>query len=179
MPTFVHLAAEKDVKRIVTHAIRGRRTRIPSGKSHVEVPQGVFCMPVMPNFHLTHQWLWELKRNGQRTMIGIYFRLPSEEPVWVGRYNQPHRNVSAGEAIKIIMELEDAEGWEVVVPRTIIAKEIQKTRRLSQSVGWRYCPKSHMQKPTCACPYCLPPGSIKSKRLRHRIEAGQAKETSL
>ncbi len=174
MPTFVHLAAEKDVKRITAHAIRGRRTRLPTSTGRVEVPQGVFCMPVLPDFHLTHQWLRELKRRGQRTLVGIYFRLPSEEPVWVGRYNQPHQQTSAGEAIRTVMECGDAEGFEIIVPRGISAKEIKRTRHLPQTVGWRYYPKSHADKPTCACPYCLPPGSINSQRLRRRIEAQRA-----
>ena len=106
-------------------------------------------------------------------MVGIYFALKSDEPVWVGRYNEPHRNMTAGEAVKILMELADAEGWEIIVPRSIAAKEIKKTRALPQTVGWRYMPKSHTTKPFCPCPYCIPPGSIKSRRLRDRLEAAQ------
>ena len=174
MPTFVHLAPERDVKRIVAHSIKGARRHLRVKAGYEEIAHAVYCMPILPgNFHMTHQWLRELKRSGQRTMVGIYFSLKSDEPVWVGRYNEPHRNVSAGEAIKILMEVADAEGWEITVPRSIAAKEIKKTRTLPQNVGWRYMPKSHTTKPFCPCPYCIPPGSIKSRRLRDRLEAAQ------
>jgi hypothetical protein len=174
MPIFVHLAPEKEVKHITAHAIKGMRRHLRVKNGYEEIDRAVYCMPMFPgNFHITHQWLRELKRGGQRTMVGIYFALKSDEPVWVGHYNQPHRQVSAGEAIKILMEIPDAEGWEVIVPRSIAAKEIRKTRALPQTVGWRYLPKSHTTKPFCSCPYCIPPGSIKSRRLRDRLEATQ------
>lgn len=106
-------------------------------------------------------------------MVGIYFALKSDEPVWIGHYNEPHREMPAGEAIKVLMELTDAEGWEIVVPRSISSKEIKKTRALPQTVGWRYMPKSHTMKPFCPCPYCIPSGSIKSRILRDRLESEQ------
>lgn len=174
MPTFVHLAPERDVKRIVAHSIKGAQRHLRVKNGYEEIAHAVYCMPILPgNFHMTHQWLRELKRGGQRTIIGIYFALKSDEPVWVGRYNEPHRNMPAGEAIKILTKLADAEGWEIVVPRSIAAKEIKKTRALPQNVGWRYMPKSHTTKPFCPCPYCISPGSIKSRRLRDRLEAAQ------
>ncbi len=178
MPTFVHLAPEKDIRRITGHAIKGARRLVPVQKGYEEIVHAVYCMPILPsNFHLTHQWLRELKRNGQKTIVGVYFTLSSEEPVWVGRYNQPHRKTQAGDAIKTLMGLVDAEGWEVIVPRHILAKEIRKIRSLPQSVGWRYMPKSHTTKPCCPCPYCIPPGSIKSRKLRQRLEAEYNKES--
>ena len=177
MPTFVHLAPEKDIKRIAVYAIKGKRRFIPLKKGYEEIAQAVYCMPVLPgNFHLSHQWLRELKRDGQKTMLGVYFTLSSDELVWAGRYNQPHRKMRAGDAIKILMELTDAEGWEIIVPRHIMAKEIRKVRSLPQSVGWRYMPKSHTTKPYCPCPYCIPPGSIKSRKLRQRLEVEYNKE---
>ena len=175
MPTFVHLAPEKDVKRITRYALKGVPRHVRTKNGYELVAQAVYCMPIVPgNFHLTHQWMRELRRDGQRTRVGIYFTLPSDEPVWVGHYNQPHRLMGAGEAVKAILDLTDAEGWEVIVPRHVRAGEIRKMRHLPQGVGWRYVPKSHTTRPFCPCPYCLPPGSIKSRRLRERLEAAQS-----
>ena len=177
MPTFVHLAPEKDIKRIMAHAIKGARRLLPLEKGYEEVAHAIYCMPILPgNFHMTHQWLRELKRNGQRTMVGIYFTLSSEEPVWVGRYNRPHQKMRAGDAVKTLMALVNAEGWKIIVPRHVSAKEIRRTRSLPQTVGWRYMPKSHTIRPSCSCPYCIPLGSIKSRKLRERLEVEQNKE---
>ncbi len=170
MPTFVHLTSEKDSKRIMRSGIKGRRRYVRAEQGYEEIGQAVYCMPVMANFHLSHQWLRELKRNGQRTVIGVYFVLSSDEPVWAGRYNKDHHLIRAGEAIHLLMTVPDAEGYEIIVPRNITVREIRKTRFLPQHVGWRYMPQSHTEKPTCPCPMCLPPGSIKSRKLRQRLD---------
>ena len=89
MPTFVHLTPAKDLKRIVRSGIKhGGR--------------GVFCMPMLPNYYISHQWIRELKRGGQRTIVGVYFTLPDEELVWVGHYFQAHTQVTAAEASRVI-----------------------------------------------------------------------------
>ena len=68
------------------------------------------------------------------------------------------------------MEAGDARGFETVVPRKIRSGEILRVRTPRQVIGWRYHPESHRQRPTCACRMCLPRGSIKSRRLRHRLD---------
>src|SRR5688500_913324 len=143
MPTLVHLANEKDADRILHGGIK-------SGK----YSQGVYCMPVLPDFYVSHQWLRELKRNGAKTYIGIYFRLPSNELVHAGRYNHPHRHITLGEAIKEIIELEDPLGYELIIDRKIEPKEITSIKHLPQNVGWRYVPGSKGKKP-CPRGVCL------------------------
>ena len=59
MPRFVHLTPERFVKRILRSGITGER--------------GVFCLPVLPSYVIAHQWLRELKRGGQRTIMGVYW----------------------------------------------------------------------------------------------------------
>lgn len=159
MPVLVHLADERDAARI-------QRGGIKIGKYR----QGVFCMPVLPNFYVSHQWLRELKRGGARTFVGVYFRLASKTLVYAGKYNREHRHVPLGEAIREIMSLDDPLGYELIIDRKIEPREIEKIRNLPQTLGWRYIPSSHQEKPSCVCRVCIPPGSIKSRRLREKLQ---------
>jgi hypothetical protein len=159
----VHMAAANDTKRITRSGIKAQDTWLP------DVPNGVFAMAVTPNFYISHQWLRELKRRDQRTIDGIYFRIPDDEAVWVGHYNQNHRQMTADEAVGIIFGINDAEGFEIIVPRSIDAKELHNTHTLPQVVGWRYMPGAHGRKP-CGCPVCLPRGEIKSRKIREDYE---------
>ncbi len=164
MPILVHLTSDKNTAKILRSGIRGKK--IPGLEA--SGIRGVFCMPVLPNFYISHQWLRELKRAGQRRMVGVYIRIHSNEPVWVGRYNQQHKQTSLGKAIQQIMSIADPQGHQVIVPRSISPREIQRVRSLPQGIGWRYFPGSHGDKPSCQCPACVPKGSIKSQRLRRR-----------
>ncbi len=125
-------------------------------------------MPATSNYYVTHQWLRELKRRGIRTLEGIQFRIPDHEPVYVGKFNEDHIQTTASEAVGIIMNHDDGNGLEVIIPRKILPKEIIKRYSVSQNVGWRYFPDSHGKKP-CGCPYCQR-GNIKAGRLRESYE---------
>jgi hypothetical protein len=153
MSMFVHLTPAGQVNRI-------RRAGIKQGS------RGVFCMPVLPNYYIAHQWVRELKRDGQRTMVAIYFYLSPDELVWVGRYNKQHRYVRAGEASKVIAEAHDPEGYEVLVPRAIGPAKIRRVRSVPQVLGWRFFPHSHQSRP-CFCRWCLR-GDIKAQRQWRR-----------
>ncbi|MEC4892990.1 MAG: hypothetical protein SAL07_06290 [Oscillatoria sp. PMC 1051.18] len=157
MTTFVHLTAEKNLKSIL-------RTGIKISNSCV------YAMPVLPNFYTSHQWLRELKRDGTKTIYGIYFRIPNNEIVSVGYFNQRHQEMTANEANSLLMKLENPSGYEVIIPRKIRAREIRKARYLPQIVGWRYFPNAHGRKP-CGCPRCLRRGEIKSRKIRAAYQA--------
>ena len=163
MATFVHLAPEKSIKSI-------RRSGILPQLANRELPKGVFAMPVTPDFYVSHQWLRELKRSGQRTLEAVYFKIPDDETVWVGHYNSESIQVTAAEASGIVFEHESPEGYEVFIPRKISAKEVHRTKRLPQVVGWRYFPGAKGRKP-CGCPVCQRRGEIKSQRIRRAYEA--------
>ncbi|GHO46153.1 hypothetical protein [Ktedonospora formicarum] len=156
MPVLVHLTPAKNVKRILRSGIHQSR-------------QGVYCLPVLQSYYVSHQWMRELKRWGQRTFIGIYFHVPDDEMVWFGHYNQPHQYVTVSEAISQLMQQVDPQGYEIIIPRSISAKELHKIRTVSRVVGWRYQPGVR-QCAWCACPICVSRGEIKSrkKRLQHR-----------
>jgi hypothetical protein len=155
---FIHLTPEKNVKAILRGGIKVGATWSPR-----DVPQGVFLMPVTSHFYISHQWLRELKRTGQRTIVGVYVCIPDDEPVWVGHYNVNHRSVSAVEAAGLIRKLgTTAEGYEVILPRKVDTNEIHAVRNLPQVLGWRYQPESH-SKPYCGCIVCVPPGTPRAR----------------
>ncbi|MFC7647571.1 hypothetical protein ACFQX6_48985 [Streptosporangium lutulentum] len=68
----------------------------------------MFCLPILPSYQLTHQWARELKRSGQRTLTAVDFRVPDDEPVFVGHYGRAHAELSSTEAAALIAECEDA-----------------------------------------------------------------------
>jgi hypothetical protein len=118
--TFVHLTPEKSVAGVLRAGITLRRKRVGTslGRRRDGPPRGVFAMPVTRNFYVSHQWLRDLKRGGQRTICGVYFRIPDAEPVWVGHYGQAHRDLSAAEAVALVVAAENPEGYEVIIPRS-------------------------------------------------------------
>ncbi len=96
------------------------------------------------------------------------FRISDDESVWVGHYNQAHRQMSAAEAVAEFMIAESREGWEVVIPRRVEAKEIHRIKTLPQVLGWRYFPEAKGKPPFCACEYCTR-GEYGARRLRARL----------
>jgi hypothetical protein len=166
MALFVHLARGDIADGIRRSGIKPHRARICRCNGYERV---VFAMPVTDNFYISHQWMRELKRDGRHSIVGVYFRVPDQEKVLVGHYNKCHIEMAANDAIGLIFNAEDAEGYEVSIPRKIDAKEIHDVRQLSKVVGWRYFPDSHGRQP-CGCPACLSRGEIKSKRIRQAFK---------
>jgi hypothetical protein len=161
MAMFVHLAPESRLARVRRNGIRRlRRTD--------NVPAGVFAVPVTRSFYVSHQWLRELKRRNQGPIAAVYFRINDEEQVWIGHYHRAHRWMTAAAAVAEFMTATDAQGWEVVVPRRIDFKEIHKTRRLPQVLGWRYFPTAKGKPPFCPCKFCTR-GEYGARRLRERL----------
>ena len=152
MARFVHLAPEKAAARI-------RRSGLTTA--------GVFCFPVLPSHTLTHQWVRELRRRGQRAFVGVTVELPDTERVEVGHYARPRRVVTAAEAVALLRDLSDPRGYEVWVPRRIPPGEIRRIRPVPPGIGWRYRPDEHGKRP-CACPVCLAPGTFGAARIRDR-----------
>jgi hypothetical protein len=156
MPTLVHLADEREAQKILKAGIKIGKYR-----------QGIYCMPVLQNFYVTHQWLRELKRRGVKTYVGIYFKVDSSQLVFAGHYNENHKHITLGEAIKDIMSLKDPLGYELIIDRKIEPAEITKIKNLPQNVGWRYSPNAKDKKP-CTCEFCMK-SEIKANRTRRRL----------
>lgn len=166
MAQFVHLAGSHDVDSIRRAGIKVHRRWGPSQQGF---HRAVYAMPVIDNFYVSHQWLRELKRRGQRTIMGIYFRIPDDLPVLVGHYNENHARMTADQAVGLMFHADQAEGWEVLIDRKIEPSEIFKIQTLPQVLGWRYYPGAKGRKP-CGCSFCISRGEIKSKRIRDAYE---------
>lgn len=167
MAMFVHLSPESRVAMIRRNGIRRLR------RASDAFPGGIFAVPVTRNFYVSHQWLRELKRRNRGPIAGVYFRIPDDERVWVGHYNQRSRWLSAAEAVAAFMAAEDAQGWEVVIPRRIEAGEIHRVRRVPQVIGWRFSPTAKGKPPFCTCKFCIG-GDFGARRLRERLGAPDA-----
>jgi hypothetical protein len=157
---FVHLTAESRAALIRRNGIRRLR------RAFGDCPRGVFAVPVVRNFSMSHQWLRELKRFNAGSIVGVYFRIPDDESVCVGHYHQNHRMMTAAETVAEFDTSNDPQGWEVVIPRRIDANEIHRIRTLPQIVGWRYYPKAKGNKP-CPCKFCTR-GDYGAQKMRER-----------
>lgn len=189
MPVFVHLTPHGNVPAIRRGGIR----LVKRGWR----PRGVYAMPVTRNFYVSHQWLRELRRSGGGTIVGVYFRVPDDEPVEVGHYNSHVVTMTAAEAVALMLEAEQRdpavareadrqskavqrrrrlpsspEGYEVVIPRRIQPSEIIRVRALPQVVGWRYHPRANGV-PVCAC-VCCQRGQYGIRKLVRAVEAAEA-----
>lgn len=162
MAMFVHLALESRAALIQRNGINRLR------KSFRDFPGGVFVVPVVRNFYASHQWLRELKRRNGGSIVGVYFRIDDSEQVWVGHYHQNHRWMTAAEAVGEFNSAEDAQGWEVVIPRRISHNEIHRIRSLPQVIGWRFSPGSKGKKPFCICKFCTR-GEYGSQKMRESL----------
>lgn len=160
----IHLTLEKLSRKI---KLSGIRPTARWQKKIIGFEKVVFALPVVPNFQVSHQWVRELKRNGARTIVGVYFRIPDDEEVLVGHYAKNHARMTVGEAEGLIRSVENPMGYEVLIPRKIQVAEVRRIKPVPQLVGWRYRPSSHGQKP-CGCPVCLRRGEFKSSKIRQR-----------
>lgn len=166
MAMFVHLTPEDRVPLIRRNGIN--RLRRGAGGN----PGGIYAVPVTRDFYVSHQWLRELKRGGARRVSAVYFRVPDDESVFVGHYGHSHRPMTAAEAVAVFNSAESRLGWEVVIPRRIVVKEIHRVRALRQIVGWRVHPQSKGSRP-CTCTFCIG-GTIKADRIRRRLNSTES-----
>ena len=160
MAMFVHLAPEARIAKIKRNGIRHLR------KATRAYPGGIFAVPVTPNFYISHQWLRELRRHGERNYMGVYFRIPDDEKVWLGHYGQVHQELSAAEAVAAFLTADDRQGWQVVITRAVEPKEIHRVRALRQVLGWRVSPIAKGTMP-CGCDFCAR-GRYNASKIRRR-----------
>ncbi|MDG4826416.1 HEAT repeat domain-containing protein [Asanoa sp. WMMD1127] len=162
MADFVHITGAGPARRM-------RRTGI-AARSHGRAGgRGVYCMPVLPSFTLTHQWVRELRRWHPGVLAAVHLRVPDDERVTVGHYGAEPVEMTAAQAVATVRGLSDPRGHEVFVPRAIASAEVRRVRDVPQGMGWRYQPGAHGRRP-CPCPVCLRPGTFKVARLRRRFD---------
>jgi len=155
MVSFIHIADKNDEASIARNGIRTAKRETG--------PRGVYAMPVVPDYAITHQWARELKRQDVRTLICVQFRIPNDEIVLVGQYNGEKLEMTASEAAAAFLKHTGTIGFEVVVPRKIMPKEIARTYLAPRVTGWRYYPEAKGRKP-CHCKFCNR-GEIRAQRL--------------
>jgi len=142
MAQFVHITDAKRKSSIQRSGIKKDRDA-----------KGVFCMPVLKDHLVTHQWMRDLRRFRKVPKIAVQFRVPDKETVYVGRYDDEKTSVSATKASEIVSRHKAPFGLEVVIPRKIFPKEIMKFYTPPKIVGWRYWPEAKGHKP-CPCYIC-------------------------
>ena len=110
MAMFVHLAPEKYAKKIR----RSGMSELTRSRVH---PTGIYATPLVRNFFLSHQWLRELTRGGAGPMVGIYFRLPNDQVVWVAHYAKPHQRMTAAQTVALLQSRGAADPYPALSQR--------------------------------------------------------------
>jgi hypothetical protein len=166
----VHLARASLARGITRGGLAGRKIRLPGAGAGTTttLPRGVYAMPVLRDSWTTLQWLRELRRGHDERMVAVYFHLPDDELVHVGRYNEPHQAMAVSAAAAWVTR--HPAGAEIVVPRAIPARAIRAVREVGQLVGWTDVPEAE-RKLHCLCDYCFPRGD---RRFMRRIRAAYA-----
>jgi hypothetical protein len=168
MATFVHIADARDSAAIRRVGLRLPKARLANAPAPAQAARyGIFALPVVEDFLLSHQWVRELARRGHRSAVGVYIRLPDNEPVYAGVYNGPKEQITAAQAAAALRS-KRILGYEVVIPRAILPAEVVSIRPVPP-VGWRYFPEAKGNAPRCLCKFCVR-GEAKSRRLRDRLD---------
>lgn len=162
MATFVHIADQRDAAAIRRNGLTLPRTPHPDSLRL----RGIFALPVVPNFLVSHQWVRELKRREFRSAVGVYFRVPDDTEVWAGLFNTDKERLTAAQAAAHLHDT-GTLGYEVILPRSIQPREITAVRPVP-AVGWRYFPAAKGRAP-CFCPYCQR-GQRGARRAREQYD---------
>ncbi len=102
-------------------------------------------------------------------MVAVHLSLLRAEPVHVGRYGKPHELRTLSEAMAWVRR--NPAGAQIVIPRSILRREICAVREVSQLVGWVETPESRSHY-DCVCIMCLSPGR---RDVQRRVRAAFAK----
>lgn len=165
----VHLAPASAERAIRKGGIKGAKASFTtSPTTHVALTHAVYAMPVVADFWTTFQWLRELRRAHDERLVAVYFRVPDAELVHCGRYSGAHTQRTAAAAAAWVVR--NPAGAQVVVPRSITAKEVISIKRVKQLVGWTELPEG-TNKYGCVCAVCLPRGD---RQLMRRVRGAFA-----
>lgn len=125
-------------------------------------------MPVVRDPMTTFSWAREMSRHRGR-LVAVQFRISDGESVLVGHYSEPATELTAAEAVGIVDQLGDPRGFQVVIPRSISAREVVHVRSAPQ-LGWRFSPTAKGRNFTaCPCPVCRTRGDVGEARIRRSI----------
>jgi hypothetical protein len=163
------LARASAERAIEKGGLKGTKTTVATApETNIVLARAVYAMPVVADFWTTFQWLRELRRSHDERLVAVYFRVPDNEAVYFGRYNEPHMARSAAAAAAWVRD--NPAGAQVVVPRSIASKDVVAVRRVKQLVGWVEVPEPS-KKFDCVCSACLPHGD---RHLMRRVRGAFA-----
>lgn len=165
---FVHVAPAKLAPKIRRTGLRPGEGLFGGYKS-----DALYAFPVMESYTLTHQWTREVMKWRRQPMIGVYFRVPDDETVEFGHFNDglPLMKIAASVAAGGIRRAADPRGFELILRRPIERREITRIAPVRGVVGWRHTPDAHLRK-LCGCPACVARGEPGGRKLRERYERG-------
>jgi hypothetical protein len=128
----------------ITHVRRARRLLrigIPAARHQgvTAVDCAVFCVPVLSHFPISAGRLRELKQRHPRGARAVEFRIGDGEDVLLRYDERESERMTAAEAVAFFRWTADARGFEMLVPRAILAREISSILTISQVTAWRFC----------------------------------------
>lgn len=167
MAMLVHLAPAKLERKIRRSGVRPGEGLFGGYRS-----RSVYCFPVLESYTLTHQWTREIMKWRRQPLVGVYFRIPDDEPVHFAQMNKPLCQLPAAKAIGEIRKAPDPRGFEIILNRPIEVKDIHRIAPVRGVAGWRHSPGANGRKP-CGCPACVARGEPGGRKLRMRYEAGE------
>jgi hypothetical protein len=160
MAVFVHFTDENNKSSIMKNGLKIENIH------YEDIKTGLFCMPVISDFYATHQWVREIRQYySGNNIVAVYFKIPDDEIIFCGKYNEKRVKAKSTEAHKIFISLEDKMGFQAIIPRKVKRNEITRIKNIPQITGWRYFPKSH-EKKRCLCPDFLTKGSYNSNNIK-------------
>lgn len=170
MAAFVHITAAKFEAAIRRSGLGGVRRELTGSRLK---RRDVYCFPVLGSHTLTHQWTREIAKWRRQPLVGVYFRIPDDEIVSCWRFGRwPLKQMTAAKAIATIRAHEDMRGFEVIVERPVLAREIQRITPVRNVVGWRHYPEARGKAP-CTCEICQR-GQPNSRRIMEKARRSDA-----
>ena len=163
----VHIAPAKLAPKIRRSGLRPGEGLFGGYKS-----DAVYAFPVLRSYTLTHQWTREIMKWRRQPLVGVYFRIPDNEAVEFGHFNQPLVTLPAASAAGEVRRAPDPRGFEIILRRAVEPKQIARIAPVRGVTGWRHMPDAHLRKP-CGCPACVWRGEPGGRKLRERYERGE------
>src|SRR5262249_3241719 len=108
----------------------------------------------------------------RQPMIGVYFRVPDDEPVRFGHYFRGWVPISASKAVAAIRAESDPRGFQIILDRPVKPNDITRIAPVRGVIGWRHKPDAHGTKP-CGCPACTDRGEPGGSKIRKDWERAE------
>lgn len=167
MVMLVHIAPAKLAPRIRRGGLRPGDGLFGGYKG-----DAIYAFPVLRSYTLTHQWTREILKWRRQPMVGVYFRVPDDEPVEFGHFNSGLITLPAAAAAGEVHKAKDPRGFQIILRRPVERKEINRIAPVRGVTGWRHVPDAHLRT-LCGCPVCVRRGEPGGRKLRERFERGE------